>query len=245
MRKRKFRVKLSKEDNTKETVLSKLLRKQMLLIVVAVFVVTLTLLGSSYAVFSDVKESANANIIKAGTLNIIFDETASGNSQIINLNGTYPKSDTDGQASSPYTFTIKNTGSIVSSYTIKIQDDTDMIEEDGCSNNLLPKDKIKYSINGETPVLLSSKETDSYIVETSSLFSNSSRQYSIRMWIDESAGNEVLNNHYHGKIIVESVQGEEYGNAVDMLIDKSNTSITSYIKEKTKNLFILIINLIK
>lgn len=49
------------------------------------------------------------------------------------------KVDTDGQASSPYTFTIKILVVYLVAILSKIQDDTDMIDEDGCSNNVSVK----------------------------------------------------------------------------------------------------------
>ena len=104
---------------------------------------------------------------------------------------------------SPYSFKITNSGTLDAYYKVKIIDDTDIITEDGCSNNLLPKDKIKVSINGGTPFLLNSKEANSYIVNDGTLAASESRTFEIRIWIDETAGNEVLGKHYHGKIVVE------------------------------------------
>lgn len=171
--------------------------------IISIFLVTIILISSAYAIFSSVQKQETYNTLTVGTLKIDFDQSSTDMGNIINLNGAYPISDVEGQATSPYSFKITNSGTLTAYYKIKIVDDTDMITEDGCQNNLLPKDKIKVSINGETPFLLSSMEANNYIVNDGNLTATESKIFEIRIWIDEAAGNEVLGKHYHGKIVVE------------------------------------------
>ena len=170
--------------------------------IVSIFLVTIVMISSAYAIFSSVQKQETYNTLTVGTLKIDFDQSSTDMGNTINLNRAYPTSDTEGQKTSPYSFKITNSGTLDAYYKVKIIDDSDIITEDGCSNNLLPKDKIKVSINGGTPFLLNSKEANSYIVNDGTLAASESRTFEIRIWIDETAGNEVLGKHYHVKIVV-------------------------------------------
>lgn len=177
--------------------------------IISIFIVTIIMISSTYAIFSSVQKQKSYNTLTVGTLKIDFDQSSDDMGNIINLNGAYPTSDENGQETSPYSFKITNTGTLAAYYKAKIVDDIDMINEDGCQDNLLPKDKIKVSINNGTPFLLSSMEANSYIVNDGTLDASASKTFEIRIWIDESAGNEVLGKHYHGKIVVESANTKE------------------------------------
>ena len=179
------------------------LSREIKLTIFSIFAVTLTMITSAYAIFSSVQKSESYNTITVGTLKIDFNDTDDDLGNTIKLNGAYPESDSDGQQETPYTFKITNSGNISASYKVKILDDTDMIESDGCQNNLLDKTKIKVSINGGDPIILADKEADSYEIANGILTPNNSRTYKIRIWITDQAGNEVLGKHYHGKIVVE------------------------------------------
>ncbi len=186
----------------KKTGLSRILRKEMIVTMVSIFAVTVLLLGSSYAVFSSVKGSSDYNTIHVGTLDIAYDDTGSGMGDAINLNGAYPMNDVDGLAQDGYQFKITNTGTLSQVYSVKIADDISVIEADGCEENLLDKNQIKLSIDGEDPVILEELVESSYEVASGSLESGESRVITLRMWIKGDAGNEVLAKHYHGKITV-------------------------------------------
>ena len=191
------------EDNKLNPKITKGLSREIKLTILSIFAVTITMISSAYAIFSSIQKSENYNTITVGTLKIDFNDNADGLGNTIKLNGAYPESDNDGQKEEPYTFKITNSGNVSANYKIKILDDTDMIESDNCQNNLLDKTKIKVSINGGTPVILSDKEASSYEIANGILTPNNSRTYKIRIWISDQAGNEVLGKHYHGKIVVE------------------------------------------
>ena len=190
-------------DNLK-TSISKSFFREINFTLISIFVVIIVMITGAYAVLSSVQKSSSFNTVTVGQLKIDFVNSGNNLGDIINLNGAYPVTDTIGQSSTPYSFQISNAGDINAEYKIKIVDDTDMITADGCSNNILPKNRIKVSINGGTPFLLSSRENNEYIVEEGKISEGKSRKYAIRIWIDEVSGNEVLGKHYHGKIVVES-----------------------------------------
>ena len=201
------------EYNFKEVALTKMAKRQLLVTLFSILGVTIISLGSAYAVFTSVSKSADYNVIKVGTLNIDF---GSDSSNTINLTGQYPMSDEEGLKLTPYVFTITNTGTLTADYEVFIQDDTDMIEQDNCSGNQLNKDYIRYKLDTGSPANLSSIAGSNYKIATGSLKAGSSVTYTLYVWIREGVGNDVLNKHYHGKIVVNGVntQGDPVSEVV-------------------------------
>ncbi len=185
----------------------KIFKHQLLITIVAGLAIVITMIGGSYAIFSATSKADEYNVLKVGNLEISYVDTGEGFGDILSLNGAYPISDTEGINSSPYRFSVTNTGSITADFKIKVLYDDAIIEEDGCEDNLLLQKYIKYKFDNEEPVLLSSKESSDYVIyQSSNLVSGSSEIHEIRIWIDEAAPNSVLGKHFHGKVVVESVQ---------------------------------------
>lgn len=193
--------------DTKDTKkqISKTFSRELKITIVSIFVVTIVMISSAFAIFSSVQKSEKYNTLTVGTLKVDFIDTEDGMGNIINLNGAYPISDAKGQEEDPYSFKITNSGTLAASYKIKILDDTDMINEDNCQDNLLDKSKIRVSINKGEAFTLSDTEANEFTVEQGILEASDVKNYEIRIWIKEDSGNEVLGKHYHGKIVVEGV----------------------------------------
>lgn len=185
----------------------KLFKHQLLITAVSGIALVSTMIGGSYAIFSSTSKADEYNVLKVGELEISYVDTGDGYGDILSLNGAYPISDEDGASSSPYRFNITNTGTITADFKLKILYDESIIEEDDCSDNLLLQKYIKYKFDNGTPTLLSSKESDDYVVyEANNLVPGSSEIHEIRIWIDEEAANESLGKHFHGKVVIESTQ---------------------------------------
>ena len=165
--------------NFKEVALTKMAKRQLFVTLLSIIGVTVISLGSAYAVFTSVSKSAEYNVIKVGTLNIDFGDS----SNTINLSGQYPMSDEEGITLTPYTFTITNTGSIAADYEVFIQDDSDMINKEGCGNNQLSKDYIRYKLDTGSPTNLSSIAGSNYRIATGTLDAGSSASYTLYVWI--------------------------------------------------------------
>lgn len=196
--------------DTKDTKkqISKTFSRELKITIVSIFVVTIVMISSAFAIFSSVQKSEKYNTLTVGTLKVDFIDTEDGMGNIINLNGAYPISDAKGQEEDPYSFKITNSGTLAASYKIKILDDTDMINEDNCQDNLLDKSKIRVSINKGEAFTLSDTEANEFTVEQGTLEASDVKNYEIRIWIKEDSGNEVLGKHYHGKIVVEGVNAK-------------------------------------
>ena len=176
---------------------------QFLVMAFCVLGLVAVLVGSSYAIFSDVSDQGDYNTVTAGTLQLSYEDT-----QSLSLSNLYPVSDVEGMTGEGYTFTVRNIGTLPSDYKVMIQDDSAMIQADGCSDHLMPKANIKVSVNGGTPFLLSSIEESNYMITTGNLQPGDSVTHVVKVWIDEASGNEILGTHFHGKVVVEGVQGE-------------------------------------
>lgn len=185
----------------------KLFKHQALITSITVLVLVIGMIGGSYAIFSSTSKADEYNVLKVGQLEISYVDTGIGYGDILSLNGAYPVSDIVGVENSPYRFSITNTGTITADFKIKILYDEAIIDEDGCENNLLPQEFVKYKFDNGEPALLSSKEDSNYVVyQANNLLPGSSEIHEIRVWIDEGATNQVLGKHFHGKVVVESTQ---------------------------------------
>ncbi len=214
------------------TQISKNFSRELKLTIVSIFIVVIIMISSAFAIFSSIQKSKNYNTLTVGTLQIDFNDKDEGTGNIINLNGAYPESDEAGLKEEPYIFKITNTGTLEASYKVKIVDDLETIEKDNCSTNLLNKENIRVSINGETPFTLSEKQTLDNVVKTGTLKPNQSEKYEIRIWIDENSSNEVLGKHYHGKIVVEGVNTKNNGSeSSSSSVNKNIVSAYTYNQE--------------
>lgn len=186
---------------------NKLFKHQLLITTILGITIVLSMIGSSYALFSSTSKADEYNVIKVGELEISYVDTGTGYGDILSLNGAYPISDAEGTKNSPYRFNITNTGTITADFKIKILYDEAIIEEDGCRDNLLLQKYVKYKFDNDEPILLSDKESDNYVVyQADNLLPGSSEIHEIRIWLDENATNEALGKHFHGKVVIESTQ---------------------------------------
>ncbi len=166
----------------------------------------LILSGSSYAYFTTVQEQEGTNVVKAGNLELTLED----NGNLLSLSNAFPVSDEEGESQDGYTFTIRNTGTLPASYEVMIVNDDNLIEEDGCGSKLLSYANLRYQLDGDAAKDLSTQETEgNVVIATGSLNADASKQYTIKMWLKDSSGNEVLGKHFHGKIVIEGSQKTE------------------------------------
>ena len=170
--------------------------KKIIILIILILISILTLIGSSYALLTKTFTSKKLSV-EVGTLKVYFTE---GNS--INLDNTKPMSDSDGLNTTPYTFTITNSGTIDSYYTISNEEDT---------NNTLDTTYLKYKLvsnDGYDSGIKKLKDigTGTYrIVDERDLLKSKSVTYKLYLWIASDAGNDIQNKIYKSKIIVNSI----------------------------------------
>lgn len=189
-----------------KTSITNSLKSTVFLTCLSVIGVLLILVGNSYALFTSFSRSSNYNYISIGTLQMEYTERDINSS--LNLNDALPISDDDGLNTKGYEFALKNTGTLAASYTIKLVDDSDLISLDGCVDNLLSKEFIKVSMNNATPVILADLESSDYVIVAGTLQPNESVSYTLKAWIDANSDNSILGTHYHGKLLIDSVNDD-------------------------------------
>ena len=173
----------------------RLKRKDLIIITVVIAMCLVTLVGSSYALFTRTFTSNKKISVQAGTLKVDF---AEGNR--INLSNVAPMSDSDGMNTTPYTFTITNSGSVAAYYTIRNEED---------SSNTLNNKYIKYRLisdNYDSGIKTLDTMGSSYYILSSenTLAVGKSITYKLYLWLSSEADNEAQNKTYQSKIVVQS-----------------------------------------
>ena len=185
-----------------------LFKNQILVTSIAVFALVISIIGSSYALFTSNASSDEYNVVKVGALEMSYVDNGSGYGDILSLNGAYPTADRDGLSSTPYRFYIKNTGDMAADFKIKIKNDETIIEADGCGNNLLDFDyvKVQFDSTGEVHTLGELVSSDYTLYEKKNLEVGSSEIHEIRIWLASNTPNDAIGKHFHGKLVIESTQ---------------------------------------
>ena len=180
--------------------------KQLLIIILSVFGIVALVSGITYSYLTFRKEQTDGENIISTVKCLTIKLTNEQND--IKLDKAFPISDEDGKELEPYTFTVKNECSDNLKISISLEDITELA---------YPKvsiDKIKVYLegdNGSLNTLSSFKESNHYLAETEEIshilaekviFANGSTNYSLRLWIDETATDEQMNRQYKGKIVV-------------------------------------------
>lgn len=214
---------------------TKTMKHQTLVMMGSVVAVFLVMFGTSYAVFSSVNKTEDYNGVNVGNLHIDYKDESGA----ISLADSYPISDDEGLKSEAYTFSVQNTGSLATSYSIKLLDDTAVIngEEQAdatMSSKLLNKKDIKVSVNGEKPVILGDLEINNYELLHGSLQPGETKKISIRVWIKSDASNDIFvknedgslsGKYFFGKITVEGENTKTYvTDQLEVWLDGINNS---------------------
>lgn len=161
------------------------------------------IIGGSYAWMTFSITSVKEQVIKAGSLNMVLDESTSNG---ITLTNTIPMSDARGLRTEEYTFTLENRSSLDTAYTIYLDDmalDT--------TKTRMPDKYIKYSItknSGEatTRLLTEAGSNPNRILDTGTIDSNNTNSYTLRFWIDSNADNGVMGTVFLAKLRIEAIQ---------------------------------------
>ena len=174
--------------------------KKKSLIVIGIIVVISVITGVSYALWKTVLTQSGENIVKSDCFDITFEETEG-----IHLENSFPIYDAEGKKLKPYKVTITNHCSNEVDYQVNFE----------TTNNTTMKDSyIKLMVNDNTPILLSELEETSttisngrsaYIIEQGEMEGNSSKEYNIRIWMDENVTQNdegAMNGLFEGKVTV-------------------------------------------
>lgn len=176
--------------------------KRLFILLVILLVILIIALGASYALFTfNVTKNSNFKV-KIGTLELSILDTITEDKFI--MENTIPTKDEVALTQNGYTFTLKNTGTIDSYYTIYLDD---ILLSEGLER--LDSSYIKFSLtNQSNNKNITGKLSDYPDREFESAFLNvdESVTYNLKMWVDYEAGNGAQNKYYATQIRVTSIQ---------------------------------------
>ena len=162
-----------------------IIKKQTTIIAIAVILVTIAVIGVSYALFFNVNKNTEDQVITAGNLALTVSGLKAG--QISDT-----MSEAEGLASSPITYTVENTSSnLPAAYSLYVYGG---LEEGDNQANTIPLESIKFSTDGTTAKKLvdqTSIQTDNsqtaYLIDSGTIEAGgTASSKSLRIWIDES-----------------------------------------------------------
>ncbi len=195
------------------------LKYRVSLAIIAILLVISLFVSSSYAFWKVTEEQSTANTLGTSCFKLTFEDSSS---KSINLTNTYPMVDASGLKTTPYTFKLTNNCENALKYTVYLNTLTP-------TATAIPDAKIKYTLKKDSGTekasLLgsatknqdkSSFSTSSSIVTsykldtaggtstpaTGTLAKGASVTYSLKLWIDSTAGNEVEGKAFNAEVAV-------------------------------------------
>lgn len=178
-------------------------RKQMIKgAMIIAFILTFALVATHYIYykFKDTRDQVSVS----SSLEVTFHEKTGDN---VSLMKVAPVSDSVGQSSHAYTFTIKNHLKDPVLYSVKLVKDLEMVVDDDCEEKQMPLSIIKGVIRRDKEdhrMFMVSDLKDNTIVSRK-LKGGESVSYTLRFWTVSNSLPLDSDLHFHGKIqIVEN-----------------------------------------
>lgn len=166
--------------------------------IIIVCVILVIFLSCSYIIFSSIQKANVKPVFKIGSLSYEFGETRNGLGDIISLVDVSPLKDEDGLKTKRYKIKIRNNSKVSKEYRIFIIDDKEMIQYDECSDKLVERNFIRYSLDDKN---ISSLDDEDVAIVSGKLKPNETVQYTLKVWISDNYSH-TDGLHYHGKIVV-------------------------------------------
>ncbi len=195
-------------------------KKYVILVVVTILVSIIALIGATYALLTMTIQGDKKVSLTAGILKVDFED---GN--YINLENAAPVSDAQGQKTTPYTFTITNTGNINAYYHVSLEEDV---------NNTLSNSYLKMRLTSNNGydsgvVKVNSYGTGNFEIKGEETLEPSDKvTYQLWMWLDYNADNSAQGKEYKSKIVVTSYDRKQPGLATDTILAKVNPEDLDY-----------------
>lgn len=164
-------------------------KRNKIFLIILLIVLIIVIIALSYAAFSYSKVGSE-NVITLGTLELTLHE---GNT--INLEDTYPLTDSEGLALSGYDFTLENTGTADVNYVIYL-DNVEITSPDvKLDDKYLKYSLDKGSVKGNADYLNNLGADGSRILDQGTITSGEENSYVLRVWptteVDGDFGGQV------------------------------------------------------
>lgn len=175
--------------------------KLILMSIAAILVVVAISTFSLAALKKKINGSSGKVVYQAGDLDVVLDETGSTD---IAITTAIPTKDSDGQAQTPYKFSIKNNGTAALSYEIYLDNDTDAqascTKTKGSTCALLSDSDIRYEIKKDTASVKTL--TSTRLLGSGTVDASSSDSYELKVWLNYNATNSAMGKYFFGKVRV-------------------------------------------
>lgn len=173
--------------------------KKLYIILVGAFIISF--ISLSFAFFQTIYKTGDIFTLTGRAKNNKANVELISQSSGINLTNTYPLTDTEGKATTPYTFAVKNNGTTTAKYDLILE-----IKSDSTLADSLVRTYFNNSTKTLTEYTSATPETDGYtnaytLVSNKSLAGGAQDNYNLYTWIIETATIEnAANKTWESKI---------------------------------------------
>lgn len=164
-------------------------KKKIMIIVSSIILVLTALFTTTYSLFYKEDVAANPSNYSTGLLQI----EATSLSDTISLDSALPMTDEEGIETTPYVFSIKNTGNIDYKFDVKLL---------STSSNTINSRYIKLKIDNGNPVVLSSL-TNSIIKSNVVVKAKESINITLRVWLSKDTPNTEIGKTFNSQIVID------------------------------------------
>lgn len=158
-------------------------------IVFSIILVTVAITTTTQSYFNKDNYAKNPTEYQTGLLSI----EAVSKSNNISLSNVLPMSDTEGEQTDPYVFTIRNNGNVDYKFNVKLL---------STSDNTFSPEYIKIKIDDEEVKTLSSL-TDSIIKKDIILPAGETVDITLRVWLSSDTKNTEIGKTFNSKIVID------------------------------------------
>lgn len=164
-------------------------KKKIMIIVSSIILVLAALFTTTYSLFYKEDVAANPSNYSTGLLQI----EATSLSDTISLDSALPMTDEEGIETTPYVFSIKNTGNVDYKFDVKLL---------STSSNTINSQYIKLKIDNGNPVVLSSL-TNSIIQSNVVVKAKESINITLRVWLSKDTPNTEIGKTFNSQIVID------------------------------------------
>lgn len=203
--------KTTKKTSRKKTANNRKDNKRFI-VIAAIAIIAIAIIGVTYAIFTQQLTGTKTNVIEVGTLTLTLDESAA---QGVNIENAVPVTEEYALGHyEPYTFTVTNTGTVNAIYDLTLVDDEAALGgkpklED--TNVRYSLSKIKTPKGGTADSEITTKDLLSALNsrtldENVELAAGDKVDYTLYLWVDEDATNEIAGQKFAAKININAEQ---------------------------------------
>lgn len=203
-------------------------RYKMMIKALGIMIVSILVLGISYAVFKTKSVGEKKNKIATGSFNVEMK-----NEQEIELNNEAPKREKKAKEEAPFTFVIENTGTIEALYNIYIETE----EETTLSSEVIRYYVTKTNQEGKETIVTKTSQIleetkikdNTYKIEIGRIKKEEVYNYKLYLWVDIDASiEEASNKVFSGRIKLEAEQYMGNSNIVKALEYQEDKEAANY-----------------